>query len=135
MNEQIKALKLNFKDVHVNEIEEIGKIAIFTAGTSNIPVAEEAYTTARFLGLEVLKLYGVGIACIYRLVEPLKKVKDENVDVIIAIAGMEGALPSVLAGLVDISTHIGLPLIPVLKSKLEGNRLLIRILEALERPV
>ena len=118
--EQIRALKSNFKDVHVNElgkiavvgrkakelnegkIEEIGKIAIFTAGTSDIPVAEEAYTTARFLGLEVLKFYDVGIACLYRLVEPLRKVKEEDVDSIIAIAGMEGALPSVLAGLVDV---------------------------------
>ncbi|WP_457549208.1 nickel pincer cofactor biosynthesis protein LarB [Archaeoglobus sp.] len=119
-DEQIKALKSNFKDVHVNEIgkvavvgkrakelneggiECVGKIAIFTAGTSDIPVAEEAYTTARFLGLEVLKFYDVGIACLYRLLEPLKKVKEEDVDVIIAIAGMEGALPSVLAGLVDV---------------------------------
>jgi len=81
-DEQIKALKSNFKDVHINEIgriavvgkkakelnegkiENVGKIAIFTAGTSDIPVAEEAYTTARFLGLEVLKFYDVGIACI-----------------------------------------------------------------------
>jgi len=119
-DEQIKALKSNFKDIHINEIgriavvgkkarelnegkiENVGKIAIFAAGTSDIPVAEEAYTTARFLGLEVLKFYDVGIACLYRLIEPLKKVKEENVDVIIAIAGMEGALPSVLAGLVDI---------------------------------
>ena len=118
--EQIRALKSNFKDVHVNELgkiavvgrkaeelnegktENIGKIAIFTAGTSDIPVAEEAYTTARFLGLEVLKFYDVGIACLYRLVEPLRKVKEEDVDSIIAIAGMEGALPSVLAGLVDV---------------------------------
>ncbi|WP_456327612.1 nickel pincer cofactor biosynthesis protein LarB [Archaeoglobus sp.] len=119
-DEQIKALKSNFKEVHVNEIgrvavvgkkavelnedrvDEIGKTAIFTAGTSDIPVAEEAYTTARFLGLNVLKFYDVGIACIYRLVEPLKKVKEEDVDSIIAVAGMEGALPSVLASLVDV---------------------------------
>ena len=117
---QINALRSNFKDVYVNErgriavvgekakdlnedrVEEIGKIAIFTAGTSDIPIAEESYTTARFLGLGVLRFYDVGIACIYRLVEPLKRVKEEDVDVIIAIAGMEGALPSVLAGLVDL---------------------------------
>ncbi len=117
---QIKALRSNFKEVYVNEVgkvaivgkrakdvregkvEEFGKVAIFTAGTSDIPVAEEAYTTARFLGLGVLKFYDVGIACIYRLIEPLKRVKDEDVDVIIAIAGMEGALPSILAGLTDL---------------------------------
>ncbi len=118
--EQIKALKENFHPVLVNErgriavvgerarlisegeLKKIGKVAIFTAGTSDIGVAEECATTAEFLGLDVLKFYDVGIACIYRLLEPLKKVKEENVDVIIAIAGMEGALPSVLAGLVDL---------------------------------
>lgn len=56
-------------------------------------------------------------------------------DVILPIAGMEEALPSILARLVDISTHIELPLITVLKSKLGRNHLLIRIPEALKRPV
>ncbi|ADB57724.1 nickel pincer cofactor biosynthesis protein LarB [Archaeoglobus profundus] len=118
--EQIKALRECFDDVYINDIgkiavigkkakdlregkvEGLGKTAVFTAGTSDKPVAEEACVTAMFLGLEVLKFYDVGIACIYRLVEPLKRVKEEDVDSIIAIAGMEGALPSVLAGLVDV---------------------------------
>ncbi len=120
-DEQMEALKRNFAEkLLINEkgriavvgekarllregkIETIGKVAIFTAGTSDIAVAEEASVTAEFLGLKVLKFYDVGIACIYRLVEPLKKVTEEKVDAIIAIAGMEGALPSVLAGLVDV---------------------------------
>ncbi len=119
-DDQIDALKDNFDEIYVNEVgriavvgkkavdlkegktEGIGKTAIFTGGTSDIPVAEEASTTAMFLGLNVLKFYDVGIACIYRLVEPLRRVKEEDVDSIIAIAGMEGALPSVLAGLVDV---------------------------------
>jgi len=118
--DQISALKKNFEEVFVNErgriavvgkrarllkegrVEGVGKVAIFTAGTSDIAVAEECATTSEFLGLKVLKFYDVGIACIYRLVEPLRRVKEENVDVIVAVAGMEGALPSVLAGLVDL---------------------------------
>lgn len=80
----------------------VGKIAIMTAGTSDIGVAEEAASTAEFLGMEVLKFYDVGVAGIHRLVEPLKKISNEDVDVIIAVAGMEGALPSVVAGLVDV---------------------------------
>ncbi len=118
--EQIRVLKDSFDDIYVNDVgriavvgerakavergdfEEIGKVAVFTAGTSDIPVAEEASVTATFLGLKVLKFYDVGISCIYRLVEPLKKVKEENVDSVIAIAGMEGALPSILAGLIDL---------------------------------
>ncbi len=119
-SEQIRALKENFRVIYINEVgriavigkkaedlsegkvEGIGKTAVFTAGTSDIPVAEEAVTTAMFLGLEVLKFYDVGISCIYRLIEPLKKIKEEEVDSVIAIAGMEGALPSILAGLIDL---------------------------------
>ncbi len=118
--EHIKALKSEFEEIYVNErgriavvgkkarkvekeeYEEIGKVAIFVAGSSDAFVAEEASVTAKFLGLKVLKFYDVGVACIYRLIDPIKRVKDENVDSIIAVAGMEGALPSVLAGLVDI---------------------------------
>ena len=82
--------------------EKVGRIAIMTAGTSDIGVAEEAASTAEFLGIEVLKFYDVGVAGIHRLVEPLKKISNEDIDVIIAVAGMEGALPSVIAGIVDI---------------------------------
>lgn len=84
------------------EAERIGKVAILTAGTADIPVAEEAASTAEYLGLEVLKFYDVGVAGIHRLVEPLKRSIDEDVDAIIVVAGMEGALPSVVAGLVDV---------------------------------
>jgi hypothetical protein len=78
------------------------RVAILTAGTSDIGVAEEAAATAEFLGMEVLRFYDVGVAGVHRLIEPIKRIYEENVDAIIAIAGMEGALPSVIAGLVDI---------------------------------
>lgn len=110
--EQIKALK-NLDGVSVNErgriavvgkkrSEKIGKVAILTAGISDIPVAEEAVTTAEFLGLEVLKFYDVGVAGLHRIIEPVKKIREENVECVIVVAGMEGALPSVIAGLVDV---------------------------------
>jgi hypothetical protein len=113
--EQIKAIKEEFRGKFKLEINErsgtvilgekkerMGKVAILTAGTSDIPVAEEAATTAEFLGLEVIKEYDVGVAGIHRLFNPLVKILEEGVDSIIVVAGMEGALPSVVAGLVDI---------------------------------
>ncbi|AKG90940.1 NCAIR mutase {PurE}-like protein [Geoglobus ahangari] len=87
---------------HMRLEEESGKVAIFAAGTSDIPVAEEAKETAEFLGMEVLRFYDVGVAGIHRLIEPLEVLSKEDVDSVIVVAGMEGALPSVVAGLVDL---------------------------------
>ncbi len=77
-----------------------GKIIIITAGTSDIPVAEEAAVTCEILGNEIDKIYDVGVAGLHRLFGEYKKIKQARV--IITIAGMEGALPSVVAGIVDI---------------------------------
>jgi len=76
-----------------------GSVAIVTAGTADIPVAEEAAVTAEFLGNKVERLFDVGVAGIHRLLKNLKKL--EKAKVIIVVAGMEGALPSVVGGLVD----------------------------------
>ncbi|MCR4688496.1 MAG: nickel pincer cofactor biosynthesis protein LarB, partial [Saccharofermentans sp.] len=72
---------------------------IATAGTSDLPVAEEAYVTAEILGNNVTKLYDVGVAGIHRLLSNADKIMEAKV--IIAIAGMEGALASVVGGLAD----------------------------------
>ena len=77
----------------------IGKIVVATGGTSDIPVAEEAALTAEALGNEVTRLYDVGVAGIHRLLAHNKDIM--NASVIIAIAGMEGALASVIGGLAD----------------------------------
>lgn len=77
-----------------------GKIVIITAGTSDIPVAEEAYVTCEILGNDVEKLYDVGVAGLHRLFGEMGKL--EEAKVIITVAGMEGALPSVVAGLTNI---------------------------------
>jgi hypothetical protein len=75
-----------------------GKIAVLTAGTSDIPVAEEAAVTAEILGNEVERIYDVGVAGLHRLLHHYDKIRKARV--IITVAGMEGALPSVVAGLV-----------------------------------
>jgi NCAIR mutase (PurE)-related protein len=85
-----------------------GRVGVLTAGTSDIAVAEEAQVVASEMGCEVLAYYDVGVAGIHRLAEPLATLRDQGVDVIIVAAGMDGALPSVVCGLVDVPV-IGLP--------------------------
>ena len=75
-----------------------GPIAILTAGTSDIPVAEEAAITCDFLGNEVIKIFDVGVAGLHRLLSHYDELRQARI--IIAVAGLEGALPSVVAGLV-----------------------------------
>jgi len=77
-----------------------GKIVIMTAGTSDIPVAEEAFVTCDILGNETERVYDVGVAGIHRLFGEYDRIKRARV--VIAVAGMEGALPSVVAGLVSV---------------------------------
>ncbi len=75
-----------------------GRVAILAAGTSDIPVAEEAALTLEFMGFSVERIFDVGVAGLHRLLNRLDKFK--SADVIIVVAGMEGALPSVVGGLV-----------------------------------
>ncbi|MBQ7187937.1 MAG: nickel pincer cofactor biosynthesis protein LarB [Kiritimatiellae bacterium] len=77
----------------------IGKIAVVTGGTSDLPVAEEAALTAETLGNEVVRIYDVGVAGLHRLLAHSSEIM--RASVIIAIAGMEGALASVVGGLSD----------------------------------
>lgn len=83
----------------VPEPSGMGKILVATGGTSDIPVAEEAAVTAEALGNEVQRLYDVGVSGIHRLLGNMEYVMSAKV--IIAVAGMEGALPSVIGGLAD----------------------------------
>lgn len=86
-----------------------GRVGVLTAGTSDIPVAEEAALICREVGCTVLTAYDVGVAGLHRLHAPLTTMLYEAaVDVLIVVAGMDGALPSVVAGLVDVPV-IGLP--------------------------
>jgi NCAIR mutase (PurE)-related protein len=91
---------------HLEQPMNKGYIAIVAAGTSDLPVAEEAVVTARFLNNNVETIYDVGVAGIHRLFNKLEVI--QNARVIIAVAGMEGALASVIGGLVD-KPVIGVP--------------------------
>lgn len=80
--------------------EKSGKIVVCTGGTADVPVAEEAAQTAEFFGTRVVRLYDVGVAGIHRLLSNMEQF--EGASCVIAVAGMEGALPGVVAGLVDV---------------------------------
>jgi len=117
-NEMYTAVSCIFPDAHYNEQARTitirktnkkknkGLIMVVTAGTSDIPIAEEARVTAEFMGNHVEVLYDVGVAGIHRLVKSHGKLLKANV--IIVVAGMEGALASVVGGLVDCPV-IGVP--------------------------
>ena len=79
--------------------EHVGCVAVCTGGTSDIPVAEEAAQTAEYFGTKVDRIYDVGVAGIHRLLSQRERISKANC--IIAVAGMEGALGTVIAGLAD----------------------------------
>lgn len=79
--------------------KRIGKIVVCTAGTADIPVAEEAAQTAEYFGSNVERIYDIGVSGIHRLMSRLETIQSANC--VVAVAGMEGALASVLGGLVD----------------------------------
>jgi NCAIR mutase (PurE)-related protein len=83
-----------------------GVIAIASAGTSDLPVAEEAAVTADLMGNDIVRMYDVGVAGIHRVLRERERL--ESARVIIVVAGMEGALPSVIAGMVGVPV-IGVP--------------------------
>lgn len=85
-----------------------GRIAVITAGTSDRKVGREAALMAREMGCDVIEIHDVGVAGLHRMVAPLRHAIAEGVDAIIVAAGMDGALPTVIAGLVEMPV-IGLP--------------------------
>ena len=113
------------------EKEAVGKVAVVTAGTSDVSVAEECVRTLDFFGIGSESVYDVGVAGIHRLFNQLDRLREA--DVIIVCAGMDGALPSVVAGLVSspvvaVPTSVGYgaafqgvaPLLSMLNSCAEG---------------
>ena len=136
--EQYEFLKNTFPDIKYNEkgrtltliskeIEKTGEVAICTGGTGDIPVAEEAFDTAEFYGSRVKKYYDIGIAGIHRLFHKIDDIKKANV--IIAVAGMEGALGGVITGLVDIPV-IAVPTSVGYGSSLKGVCALLTMLNS-----
>ena len=76
-----------------------GKISVVNAGTSDIPIAKEAEITAKLMGVKVESINDVGVTGIHRILSKVEKIRESNC--IVVVAGMEGALPTVVAGLVD----------------------------------
>ena len=85
-----------------------GRVAAMSAGTSDLPVLEEAVAVAREMGVAVKSFNDVGVAGLHRLAEPLEELRAFDPDCVVVAAGMEGALPSVVSGLVAVPV-IGLP--------------------------
>lgn len=104
-NETARTIALRQKDFKPTQK---GLVGVLAAGTADVPVAEEACATLEVMGCSVLKAYDVGVAGIHRVFDPLREMLDKDVDAMIVVAGMEGALPSVIAGLVDVPV-IGVP--------------------------
>jgi len=109
--EKARPLKEAFPEAHYYERARLfwlkqqplppgGPIAVVCAGTSDLPVAEEAALTAQAMGAEVLQLCDVGVAGLHRLLAELPRLR--KVHAVVAVAGMEGALPTVLGGLVEV---------------------------------
>jgi NCAIR mutase (PurE)-related protein len=110
--EQVRAVKRKFRKAEFHELARAitltrdetvygkGRVAVVSAGTSDIPVAEEALVTAHIMGNEVQHIYDVGVAGIHRLLARRDALTEARV--IIVCAGMEGALPSVVGGLVGV---------------------------------
>lgn len=90
---------LFWKENHANDEDAQGYIAVICAGTSDLRVAEEAAVTAEVLGSQVHRIYDVGVAGIHRLLSHAEEIQNATVSVV--VAGMEGALPSVVGGLVS----------------------------------
>ena len=104
-----------------------GSVLVVCAGTSDIPVAAEAALTARLMGCKVKTVHDVGVAGLHRLLARLPELRKASV--IVAVAGMEGALPSVIAGLVD-KPVIGVPTSVGYGSSLGGMAALLAILNS-----
>ena len=136
--EQAKILKHEFEGIKYNKcarvitliqkpVKKIGEIAVCTGGTGDIPVAEEASETAEFFGSNVKKYYDVGVAGIHRLISNIDEIRKANV--IIAVAGMEGALGGIITGLVDVPV-IAVPVSVGYGSSFKGLSALLTMLNS-----
>ncbi len=106
-----------------------GKIGVISAGTADIPVAEEAKVIAQEMGCSVTAIYDVGVAGIHRLFPELAKLAGAGVDAIVVAAGREGTLPAIVSGLVDVPV-IGVPVSTGYGAGGKGDAALLSMLQS-----
>lgn len=106
-----------------------GVVAIITAGTADIDVAEEARMVAREMGCDTIAIYDVGVAGFHRLIAEMQKLKEKKPDSIVVAAGREGTLPTVVSGLMDVPV-IGLPVSTGYGAGAKGEAALLSMLQS-----
>ena len=112
-----------------NPAKSGGRVAVVSAGTVDIQVAEEAKMTAEEMGCEVIKIYDVGVAGFHRLILEIEKLNDFKPDAVVVAAGREGTLPTVVAGIID-SPVIGLPVSSGYGAGANGKAALLSMLQS-----
>ena len=102
---RIVSMKVGTEDENklgLDETPSLGRVVVATAGTTDLPVAEEAAVTLEAAGCEVDRLFDVGVAGLHRIINALPRLRHPDVNCVIVCAGMDGALPSVVGGLVSV---------------------------------
>ncbi len=107
-NKLAQTLFIHKKSYSIHQKKDRGAVGIITAGTSDVPIAEEAKVLLNIMGIQTQTAYDVGIAGFHRIFHPIKNMIEDSVSVIIVVAGMEGTLPGVVSALVDVPV-IGVP--------------------------
>ena len=92
----------NIETTTTNDDNRRQSVVVACAGTTDLPVAEEAALTLSLSGVQVTRIYDCGVAGLHRIISAIPKLRDPNVGCVIVCAGMDGALPSVVGGLVDV---------------------------------
>ena len=106
-----------------------GVVAVISAGTADIKVAEEAKMTAEEMGCDTIEIYDVGVAGYHRLILEMEKLKNEEPDAVVVAAGREGTLPTVVAGVID-APVIGLPISSGYGAGAKGEAALLSMLQS-----
>ena len=106
-----------------------GVVAVISAGTADIKVAEEAKMTAEEMGCETIEIYDVGVAGYHRLILEMEKLKNAEPDAVVVAAGREGTLPTVVAGMID-APVIGLPISSGYGAGAKGEAALLSMLQS-----
>jgi len=118
-----------YAEKHAAPIKTGGIVAVISAGTADIKIAEEAKMTAEEMGCETIEIYDVGVAGYHRLILEMEKLKNTEPDAVVVAAGREGTLPTVVAGMIDVPV-IGLPISTGYGAGAKGEAALLSMLQS-----